>query len=301
LTDPSNWYKVLLFPMKLDGLVAVVTGASRGLGRAIASKFLDEGAQVVLCGRNADSLAGAAKELVSKVGDKQRVVAVEANVAHADDVDRLFAQTEQRFGRLDVLVNNAGVLGPLGRLEDTEWGAWVEALQANLLGPVLTMRAALPIFRRQGRGKIINLSGGGATAPRPGVTSYATAKAAIVRLTETVAEETSGTGIDVNAIAPGILNTDMLAEMIAAGAERVGQAEYDKAVREREAGAARLQAPTELCVFLASKESDGISGRLISAVWDGWREFPARRKVLAGSDLYTLRRITPKDRGYDWE
>jgi 3-oxoacyl-[acyl-carrier protein] reductase len=198
------------------------------------------------------------------------------------------------------LVNNAAVLGPTGLLEDTDWAAWRKTIETNLFGTALLCRAVLPIFRRNGKGKILNLSGGGAADPRPRFTAYAASKAAVVRLTETLAEETRGAGIDVNAIAPGALNTRLLDEVLAAGPERVGRDAYDRAVRQKQEGGAPLHRAAELCTFLLSDASDGITGKLISAVWDPWETFAEKIDRLNRTDVYTLRRIVPKDRGLDW-
>ena len=151
-------------------------------------------------------------------------------------------------------------------------------------------------MRERGYGKIINLSGGGATGPRPAFSAYAASKAALVRLTETFAEELRGTGIDVNAIAPGAMNTRMLAETLAAGPDRVGEHAYSLALRQRDEGGAGVERGAALAVFLASPVSDGISGRLLAAQWDDWESLPARVDALMASDVYTLRRILPEDR-----
>jgi 3-oxoacyl-[acyl-carrier protein] reductase len=161
-------------------------------------------------------------------------------------------------------------------------------------------REVLPAFRRQGYGKIINLSGGGATAPLPNMSAYAASKAAVVRFTETLAEETREARIDVNAIAPGALNTRLLEEVLAAGPERVGRAFYERSLKQRDTGGVPLEKGAELAVFLASAASDGITGRLLSAVWDDWANLPARRDVLAQTDVFTLRRIVPEDRREKW-
>ena len=181
-----------------------------------------------------------------------------------------------------------------------EWSEWARAIEINLMGTVLPCREALPLFRRAGAGKIINLSGGGATAPLPRLSAYAASKAAVVRFTETLAEELRGTGIDVNAVAPGALNTRLLDEVLAAGPDRVGKTFYERALKQKADGGAPLEKGAALCAFLLSPESDGISGRLLSAVWDPWADLPARRAELAESDIYTLRRIVPKDRGKSW-
>ncbi|MBA7616873.1 hypothetical protein ES703_24175 [subsurface metagenome] len=150
-------------------------------------------------------------------------------------------------------------------------------------------------------GKIINLSGGGAAGARPNFSSYAASKAALVRLTEVLAHETRDMGIDVNCLAPGAMNTRMLAVVLRAGPENAGAEEYRKAVRQSETGGAQPENAARLAVFLASSESDGISGRLVSAVWDNWQDLSKYREELKGSDIYTLRRIVPQDRGLDWD
>jgi NAD(P)-dependent dehydrogenase (short-subunit alcohol dehydrogenase family) len=156
-------------------------------------------------------------------------------------------------------------------------------------------------MRKANYGKIVNLSGGGATNPLPRISAYAASKAAVVRMTDTLAEELKDASVDVNAIAPGALNTRLLDEVLDAGPEKVGQAFYERSLKQRDQGGAPIERGAELAVFLAARESDGISGRLISAVWDRWEEFPKWREQLAKTDVYTIRRIVAKDRGLDWD
>jgi len=285
--------------MKLHGRAAIVTGANRGLGQAIAADFVREGAHVVLAARDAEALRGVASELaVKRPMPEQQVLAEPTDVSRAEEVERLVGRTVDALGRLDILVCNAGVYGPTGAIEAVDWGEWVRAVEINLFGTVLCCRAVLPIMRRQGSGKVVTLSGGGATAPLPRISAYAASKAAVVRFTETLAKEVENTGIDVNAVAPGALNTRLLDEILEAGPEQVGAAFYERALRQKTEGGTPLDVGAELVTFLASSESDGISGRLISAVWDDWRDLPKQRERLAPSDVYTLRRIVPSDRGW---
>jgi 3-oxoacyl-[acyl-carrier protein] reductase len=213
-------------------------------------------------------------------------------------VERLTQRALEVNGRIDGLVCNAGIYGPMGRIEDVDWNEWVEAIRINLFGTVLCCRAVVPVMRNQHYGKIVLLSGGGATQPLPRLSGYAAAKAAVVRFAETLAEETREAGIDVNAVAPGALNTRLLDQVIEAGPDRVGESFYARALTQRENGGTPLETPADLISFLLSSASDGVSGRLISAVWDNWRELPAQREALVGSDVYTLRRIVPQDRGW---
>lgn len=282
----------------LTGRSAIVTGANQGLGRAIAEHLVRAGASVLVTARGAELLKQTAAELTPLATlAGQQVLARVADVSKEGDC---IATADQAFAELDnpcILVNNAGVYGPFGTIEDNDWAEWVKAIEINLFGTVLMCRAFLPHMRAASYGKIINLSGGGATAPLPRISSYAASKAAVVRFTETLAEETRGTGIDVNAIAPGALNTRLMDDLIAAGPEKVGAAFFEKMTKTRDSGGTPLEKGAELTVFLASAASDGISGRLLSAVWDDWANLPGQRDQLAASDIYTLRRITPDDRG----
>ncbi len=278
--------------MTLSGVRALITGASQGLGVAVAETFVREGARVFLCARNADAV----REVAERVGAGW----TRADVGQAADVDRLVAEAVQYLGGLDVLVSNAGVYGPKGAIQDVDWQEWVDALNINLCGTILCCRAVLPHFLQQRHGKIILLSGGGATKPLPMLSAYAASKAAVVRFGETLAEEVKADGIDVNSVAPGALNTRLLDEVLDAGPEKVGEAFYAASLKQKASGGTPLTHGAELCAFLASRASDGITGRLISAVWDPWKDLPARLDELRKSDIYTLRRIVPEDRGKTW-
>jgi NAD(P)-dependent dehydrogenase (short-subunit alcohol dehydrogenase family) len=284
----------------LTGKQAIITGANQGLGLEIARKYVQAGADLMLCARNADLLERARAELASMASANQKVVAQAADVSSESDVHNVVVQTLAQLGGCHILVNNAGIYGPKGEIESVDWAEWVRAMEINVYGSVLMSRAVVPHFKAQGYGKVIQLSGGGATNPLPRISAYAVSKAAIVRFAETLAEELRGTGIDVNAIAPGALNTRMLDEIIEAGPEKVGAAFYERSLKQKETGGAPLEKGAVLALFLASSASDGITAKLISAVWDEWAHWPEHRQELSGSDAYTLRRITGRDRGFTW-
>jgi 3-oxoacyl-[acyl-carrier protein] reductase len=286
--------------MPLTGRSAIITGANQGLGQAIAARFVRDGASVLLVARGAGRLAAVEAELRALAKPGQVVAARPADVSRPEDCAAVVAFAREVLPGLTVLVNNAGIYGPMGRVEDNDWTAWAESIQVNLFGTVLMCRAVLPHLRAQGHGKIINLSGGGATAPLPRLSSYAAAKAAVVRFTETLAEEVREDHIDVNAVAPGALNTRLLDQVLEAGPAKVGRAFYEKSLKQRDQGGSPPEKGAALAAFLASAASDGITGRLLSAVWDDWGGLPARRQDLARSDIYTLRRIVPEDRGQKW-
>jgi NAD(P)-dependent dehydrogenase (short-subunit alcohol dehydrogenase family) len=286
---------------ELDGRAAIITGANRGLGLAIAEAYVDAGADVMLCARDAGALEEAKAALTQRAKHGQRVLARPLDVSDRAAVDEFVRATVEELPNLTVLVNNAGVYGPKGPIESIDLDEWVQSVQISLFGSVYLCAAVVPIMKQRGYGKIVQLSGGGATNPLPRLSSYAASKAAAVRFAETLAEELRGQGIDVNAIAPGALNTRLLDEVLAAGPERVGEAFYQRSLAQKASGGAPLSKGAALAVFLGSEASDGITGKLISAVWDGWAEFPKRVEQLRSSDIFTLRRIVPKDRGFDWE
>jgi NAD(P)-dependent dehydrogenase (short-subunit alcohol dehydrogenase family) len=285
----------------LETRCAIITGASVGLGFEIARKYLAAGASLMICARNEMLLDKAALALRPLAGTGQSVLALPADISKPGDVTAVVGAALREFGRLDVLVNNAGIVGPCGAIENIDLQEWFRAIEINLLGCVLLSRAVLPHFKKAARGKIIQLSGGGATSPLPGLSAYAASKAAVIRFVETLAEETRAHHIDVNAIAPGALNTRMLDEFLAAGPERIGSAFYERSLRQKKDGGVPLGKGADLAVFLGSPLSDGITGKLISAVWDSWEALPDHLEDLNGTDIYTLRRIVPGDRGMAWE
>jgi NAD(P)-dependent dehydrogenase (short-subunit alcohol dehydrogenase family) len=285
---------------KLTGRSAIVTGASVGLGFEIARAFVAEGANVVICARSAESLQGAFSSLSALAAPGQLIRMHGCDVSSEAQVNALVAFAIEQLNSVQIVVNNAGVQGPIGPTEDIALDEWRHTFEINLYGVLFSCRALIPHFRSQGYGKIVNLSGGGAASPRPFFSAYATSKAAVVRLTENLAEELRGTHIDVNAVAPGALNTQMLAQTLAAGPELVGQGQFQQAEKQKVGGGSSLEKAAALCVYLASADSDGVSGRLISAPWDPWPTLHDHTAELSASDIYTLRRIVPADRSKSW-
>jgi 3-oxoacyl-[acyl-carrier protein] reductase len=283
----------------LVGRNILITGASQGLGKALAQAYVAAGAQVVLCARNAETLAATRAEIAAGATAQQRVLALPCDVANEAQVQHLVEYALQELGAIHVLVNNAGVYGPFGAIETVDWHEWMQALEINLYGAILPTRALLPHLKQRGAGKIIFLSGGGATNPLPHISAYAASKAAVVRFAETLALEVQSFGIDVNSVAPGALNTRLMDQVIAAGADVVGKDFHARMVKIQAEGGTPLEVGAALCVFLASSASDGITGKLLSAVWDDWANLPQHIDALRG-DIYTLRRIVPKDRGEPW-
>jgi NAD(P)-dependent dehydrogenase (short-subunit alcohol dehydrogenase family) len=286
--------------MRLKGRTAIITGANQGLGEAIAIEFVKQGAGVVICARDKDKLL-AVKEKLEKISAKgQRIYAMATDVSNESEVEKLINVSISEFNCIDILINNAGVYGPKGPIEKINSDDWIKAIEINLFGVFYCCKHVIAHMKKNNYGKIINLSGGGATMPLPFISAYAASKAGIVRFTETLAGECNGFKIDVNAVAPGALNTRLLDEVLSSGSNIVGNDFYEKALKQKKDGGVPLEIGAELCVFLASQESDGITGRLISAKWDSWKYLSSHRKELMESDIYTSRRIVPEDRSKKW-
>ncbi len=223
---------------------------------------------ICVCARDGAVLASALAGLRELAAPGQQVLGEVADVSAPEDVERLVEVALDRLGGLTILVYNAGVYGPKGAIAQSDWAEWARAVEINLFGSVLPARALAPHFIARGYGKVVQLSGGGATGPLAGLSAYAASKAAVVRFAETLAEELREHRVDVNAIAPGALNTRLLEEVLSAGPERVGEDFYERALAQRRNGGVPLRRGAELAVFLGSAASDGVTGKLLSAVWD---------------------------------
>lgn len=279
--------------MKLAGRRAIVTGAGSGLGAAIAQRFAAEGAALALAGRRRSALEAVAGE-IRKAGATADVAVCPADLAREDDVARLVESAARALGGIDILANSAGINGPFGTVDAVDWAEWRAAFEVNFFAAVNLCRLALPHLRRAARGKIILVSGGGATAPLPKITAYGAAKAALVRYAESLALELGG-AIDVNCVAPGAMKTQLTDEYLEKGKGVLPDdflARIEKLLAD---GGTPPGRAADLAVWLASADSDGLSGKLISAVWDPWPFDGARRKALMAGEAYTLRRVVPKD------
>ncbi len=275
---------------------ALITGATGGLGQAIAARLLQDGVSVTLLARDEMRLQRLSSELRATASGT-----ISTLVCDLADGEALAATAQTLFesdGPPNVLVNNAAIQGPIGRLDSLDWDDWSRTLSVDLMAPARLCHALVPSMVQRGWGRIVNISGGGAAASRPHFSAYAAAKSGLVRLTETLAAELKGTGVTANAVAPGAMNTRMLDEILQAGPDR--SQEYRAAVERQQSGGQSPEAAANLVSWLVSAASDGITGRLISAVWDPWETLETRRDELAATDIYTLRRIVPKDRGKDW-
>ncbi len=270
----------------LDGQAALVTGAGRGIGRSIALALARAGADVALLSRTEAALGEVAGE-IRQMG--RRTLVLRADVSRPEEVRSAVDQVLKDFKKIDILVNNAGSQGPIGPLAEVSEQEWVRTIHTNLIGTFLLCQAVLPSMICRKKGKIINLSGGGATRPRAFFSAYGASKAAVIRLTETLAQEVQADNIQVNAIAPGAVYTQMTEEVLEKG-KQAGQTAVMEAeqVKKQRSSPERAAA---LAVFLASPASNGLTGRLISALHDDWENLPGRMNEVMKSNLFTLRRV----------
>jgi NAD(P)-dependent dehydrogenase (short-subunit alcohol dehydrogenase family) len=277
--------------VRLRNKVALIVGAGRGIGEAIALHFAAEGARLVVAARSNAELEAVAQK-VRTGGGIAHVVAVD--VAVPGEVTHLIQKSIAAFGQIDILVNAAGTYGPIGRVWEIDAQEWVNAFSVNLFGTFLLCQAVLPHMIRAGRGKIINFSGGGATSPLCRFTAYGVSKAAVVRLTETLAEEVKEFNIQVNAIAPGAVDTKLQDSVMAAGEKAGDLLQRIHRLRETGEGGTPREVPAALAVFLASDDSRNLTGRLISAPNDKWESWTDERIAQVMSQpWFTLRRMDP--------
>lgn len=229
----------------LQGKVALITGASQGLGKALALSFAAEGASVVINSRREEGVRAIAREIEAKGGE---VLALAADVSEAADVERLVGATVERFGRVDVLVNNAGVLGPRVEIEEYPEDEWRRVIDANLTGPFLVSKAAIPHMPEGA--SIVNVVSGVSVEGRAGWGAYSVSKFGVEGLTQILAAELAERGIRANAVDPGGMRTDMRA---------AAYPEEDPMTR------VTPEENTAVFVYLASDESKDVTGERFKA------------------------------------
>jgi NAD(P)-dependent dehydrogenase (short-subunit alcohol dehydrogenase family) len=273
-------------------MLAIVTGASRGLGRGCAVALAANGADLLLIARDQLALANLASGITAKYPER-RVTIVACDLGDVE-APRYVREAAEQLPPVGILVNNAAVQGPIGPTWEVPWQQFEAAFRFNFLVPVALCRALVPSMATAGQGWIVNISGGGAAGPRPMFAAYAAAKAALVRFTETLAIETAGYGIRVNAVAPGAFASGMT-RAVYASAENAGASEAKLARTLLDSGdTANAERAARLVVYLTLGEGRNVTGKLISAVWDRWESFHRCPELVAHKDNFTLRRIVPE-------
>ena len=260
-----------------------ITGSSSGIGKFLADSLAARGHAVCRLARSSPDGFG-----------------FQCDVSDWTAMRKCAGAVAKKWEVLNGLICCAGIQEPIGPAMETHPAAWRKNLAVNLDGTFFAIRAFYPLLKKSpARAKIICFSGGGATSPRPNFAAYGVSKAGVVRLVETLAAEWQDQPLDINAVAPGAIFTRMTEQVLARGAAVAGKVEFERASRQPRDDGAQLEKVLGLTEFLLSSKSDGITGKLISAVWDPWEKLHEFKQDLDG-DIYTLRRIVPKDRGKAW-
>jgi NAD(P)-dependent dehydrogenase (short-subunit alcohol dehydrogenase family) len=262
----------------------VLTGSSSGIGRFLA-----------------DSLGENGHEICRLARSSQDGFSFPCDVADWNALQNCARKISEAWTSIDALICCAGTQEPIGPAMEIDPHAWRKNLGVNLDGTFFSIRAFYPLLKKSAeRAKVICFSGGGSTGPRPNFAAYGVAKTGVVRLVEMLAAEWQDHAPDINAIAPGAIFTKMTEEILARGEKLAGRKEFESAAKLPPDNTAKLEKVLGLVEFLLSQKSDGISGRIISAPWDPWQNLAVLRDELMSSDIYTLRRIVPEDRGKKW-
>jgi NAD(P)-dependent dehydrogenase (short-subunit alcohol dehydrogenase family) len=268
----------------------LVTGSSTGIGRALVQRLVSEDHNVWGLARSDQSGFAA--------GRNGTFNSSRCDVANWAEIELAVQQVAAKWEHIDGLVCCAGSHGEVGPAVEADPARWSATIRANLDGTFNSIRASYSLLSRAPRrAKIVCFAGGGATKARPNFSGYGVAKTGIVRLVETIAAEEIQAPLDINAVAPGAIATRLTDEIIGLGPDIAGQAEFDSALKQKAGGGASLEHALDLVEWLLSPKSDGITGKLLSAPWDPWKGLAEQTANLTRSDVYTLRRILPEDRG----
>lgn len=244
--------------LNLEGKTALVTGGGRGIGRATALVLAGCGARVLVAARGEGEIRSVAAEIQWAGGD---ALAVSADIGREDDVQRLFAQV----GRVDILINNAGIIGPIAPLWDVNPSDWVENIAINLHGVFFTCRHALVGMVERDWGRIVNVSSGAARGTTAGWSAYSAAKAGVEALTGVLAREVAGRDIRVNAVRPGIVDTEMQVEIRSSSEEQFTRENVERFRGYQERGLLRPpEDPARLILYLLTREAERLNGEVVS-------------------------------------
>lgn len=267
----------------------VLTGTRSGIGAWLANHLCSAGHEVWGLSRGDQSI----KNTIA-LQNGWHFKSSQCDVANWEQVENLANNIRCEWGEVNAIICCAGSQMPIGPSMSVNPDHWSKNIAQNLNGTFFPVRSLYKLINGGSKNaKIICFSGGGATSPRENFSAYACAKTAIVRLVENLSAEWTGKKIDINAIAPGAINTAMTEEVIRLGAEIVGQKEYEQALKQKHSGGASLEKVGFMVDFLLSKETDGISGKLLSAQWDSIENLLDVPELLSNKDIFTLRRIVP--------
>ncbi len=285
--------------LDLRGKNVLVTGGSMGIGYAAAAACLRAGAQITICARTPSDVQQAVERLDAV--SPGHVRGAPADVTDIKQLNQIMDLLEREQGPMNAVIHSAGIYGPIGKITDVDPTEWFDALRVNLFGTFLVARQAAIRLMKNGGGRMALFSGGGAAMPLPYYTAYSCSKVGVVRLVENLAFEFSSYKIEVNCISPGFVATRLHQQTLAAGPERAGTAFFEQTRDKVNSGSISPDVGADCAAFLISDAAAGITGRFVAAPYDGYMDWVTRVERVRGSDLFTLRRIVPKDRGENWQ
>lgn len=268
-----------------NNLNILITGGGSGIGKEIALELDNLGNNVIICGRRLENLKETSKN--------NNIIFKKCDISDEKNVISLLNFVEKKFSKLDVLINAAAILGPIGRYDKIDSNSWIETFKINFFGTYFTSKLFLPIILKSDVKKIINFSGGGAFGDFKNYSSYACSKSAVVRLTENMACELSDSGVKINCIAPGFVATEIHNNTLKFGPEKAGEKYYNETISKLKEGSIPIKTVIDCLIYLISEESNILSGKTISASFDKWNsdEFNQCLELIQNSELYTMRRI----------
>ena len=275
----------------LKDKLAIITGGGRGIGRAIAERFAKEECNLALVSRTYSDLKETAGFIQEKFSVEVRIF--EADISNELEVLSLVNDAHNEFGEISILVNNAGIIGPIGEVSKIDGKEFMNTLNINVGGTFLCTKTVVPYMKEQNKGCIINLSGGGGLKEFPYYDAYSASKSAIVRLTENFALELDKFNINVSAISPGPINTKMFYDQLKTNKDLLGEENLKTLLDQEASGGESPDNACELALFLASQSDNVFNGRVISAVWDDWEKISNNPSIK--NDDFKMRRIVPKD------
>jgi 3-oxoacyl-[acyl-carrier protein] reductase len=262
----------------------ILTGCTRGLGLEILKSLTKKKYNLILISKNKKKLLKLKKIYKKK---KVKVFIYSVDLSNLEKLRKTLNKIKFKFKKIDIIINNAGIWGPIGKFEYCSWKKWISAININLFASIYLVKYFLPSMKKNNFGRIVQLSGGGATKPMPYFSAYAVSKTGIVRFVETISKECDKYNITINAVAPGAMNTGMLSTALKSGKKILGP-HYKKLVKQKKEGGAGFDKAIALIHFLI--DSNKFSGKLISAIWDRWNSKAFFYKASRQKNYFTLRR-----------
>lgn len=287
----------LKLPFKNKNII--ITGASEGLGFELAKKFVENYANLIICSSNKKRIKSAFLKLIKIKKTNQNIYFCKTNLSNEKEIYKFIKFINKKFTKIDCIINNAAILGPMGNLEDVNWKKFKKTFQINFFSSALIIKLLLPKFKKQKVGKIIQLAGGGSSSPSIKRNPYAASKSAITRLVENVSEELKilKINVQINSVSPGVMKTKMFQRIIRESNKILGN-KMNKELRVKNKKKTDYDKIIELIFFLSSRFSNKITGKNISADWDNWKNWSKDLKKIRNSNLYTIRRIVGSDRNF---